>query len=78
MPARFGVALGALSVYDYGFEFILRRPDQHNPYLWVAYIMEVARTVLFVLMVVWVVARLRAGRHAPAEPVGGNPAAVAT
>ena len=78
MPARFGVALGALSVYDYGFEFILRRPDQHNPYLWVGYIMEVARTVLFVLMVVWVVARLRAGRHAPAEPVGGNPAAVAT
>ena len=27
-PARFGVALGALTVYDYAFEFVLRRPDQ--------------------------------------------------
>ena len=31
MPARFGVALGAVSVYDWWFEFGLRRPDHVGP-----------------------------------------------
>ena len=37
MPARFGVALGALSVYDFVFEFVLRRPDVPNSFAWVGW-----------------------------------------
>ncbi len=53
MPARFGVALGAFTVYDWFFEFGLRRPDQADPYLWVGYLSVVARIVLFGLMAGW-------------------------
>jgi hypothetical protein len=59
MPARFGVALGALSVYDYAFEFAIRRPDVHTSFAWVGWGSLLFRTVLFVLMVKWAVAELR-------------------
>jgi hypothetical protein len=59
MPARFGVALGAVSVYDYWFEFVLRIPDQPNSYSWVGDGSVVARTAVFALMAGWAVGRMR-------------------
>jgi hypothetical protein len=59
IPARFGVALGALSVYDFTFEFVIRRPDVHASYAWVGWLSVLARTVLFVLMAKWAVDELR-------------------
>ncbi len=72
-PARFGVALGALAVYDSTFEFVLRRPDQTNSFSWVGYGSVVARSVIFVLMVVWAVGELRRREPVPLEdPVEGT------
>jgi hypothetical protein len=59
MPARYGVALGILSVWDWGFEFVLRLPERSNAYTWAGYAASVARTVLFALMIAWVIGRLR-------------------
>jgi hypothetical protein len=59
IPARFGVALGALSVYDFTFEFVIRRPDVHASYAWVGWLSVLARTVLFVFMAKWAVDELR-------------------
>jgi hypothetical protein len=66
LPARFGVALGGIAVLDYGFEFVLRRPDQPNAFSWVGYGLLAARSVLFVLMVAWVVGELRRLATGPA------------
>jgi hypothetical protein len=58
-PARFAVALGAITLWDYWFEFVLRVPDHANPYSWVGYTSVVARTLLFALMVGWCAFELR-------------------
>ncbi len=58
-PARFAIALGAVTVWDWWFEFVLRIPDHANPYAWVGYTSVVARTVLFALMVGWCALELR-------------------
>jgi hypothetical protein len=65
MPARFGVALGGLSVFDYLFEFVLRRPDTVNPYAWVGWIVVVAHVALYVVMIKWTVDELRGDEPAP-------------
>ena len=65
MPARLGVALGALSVYDFAFEFGLRRPDQHTSFAIVGWSSTVARTVILVLMAKWAVGELRGNLTGP-------------
>ena len=72
MPARYGVSLGILSVYDYWFEFVLRLPDQPNSYSWVGFGSTIARTVIFVLMAAWCVRQLRQTAPVPvAVPAAG-------
>ncbi len=66
-PARFGLALGAISVYDSWFEFVLRRPDHADMFTRVGYVSVVARSVLFVLMAAWLVGQLRRLQRPP-EP----------
>ncbi len=66
MPARYAVVLGAVSVLDYVFEFVLRVPDHTNPYSWVGYTAVVARTAVFVAMAAWSLRRLRELPTAPA------------
>ena len=68
IPARFGVALGALSVYDFAFEFVLRRPDQPNSFAWVGWGSVLARMVIFVLMARWAVVELRRSRSPAPAP----------
>ncbi len=58
-PARFGVALAAVTLWDWWFEFVLRVPDHVNPYAWIGDISVVARTVVFALMVGWCARELR-------------------
>jgi len=58
VPARFGVALGVLSVYDFAFEFAVRRPDQHISFAWMGWSSTLARTVILALMVKWAVGEL--------------------
>ncbi len=60
MPARFGVILGGISIVDYAFEFVLRLPDQTNPYNWVDYLTMMARSAIFAVMVAWAIGQLRA------------------
>ena len=60
MPARLGVILGGISIFDYAFEFVLRLPDQPNPYNWVDYLTMLARTAIFAVMVAWAINQLRA------------------
>jgi hypothetical protein len=52
LPARFGLLLGAVSVYDYWFEFILRVPDHAGSFSVIGYGATVARTLLFGAMAV--------------------------
>jgi K+-sensing histidine kinase KdpD len=59
MPARLGVILGGISILDYGFEFVLRLPDQTNPFNWVDYLTTLARTAIFAVMVAWAIGQLR-------------------
>jgi hypothetical protein len=74
-PARFGVALGAVTIWDYWFEFVLRVPDHANPYSWVGYTSVVARTVVFALMVGWCALELRRlGSVRSPAPAGVRPA----
>ncbi len=72
LPARFGVALGALSVYDFLFEFVIRRPDVHSSFAWVGWASVLARTVLFVLMVKWAVGELGRQRLVPVGSPSGE------
>ena len=58
-PPLLGVALGAVTVWDWWFEFVLRIPDHLNPYSWIGYTSVVARTVVFALMVGWCALELR-------------------
>jgi hypothetical protein len=72
MPARFGVILGGISILDYAFEFVLRLPDQPNPYIWVGYLTMLARTAIFTVMAAWAISQLRAlvAGSAPSRPEG--------
>jgi len=72
MPARFGVILGGISIFDYAFEFVLRLPDQPNPYTWVGYLTILARTAIFAVMVAWTINQLRAlvAGSVPSRPEG--------
>ena len=67
MPARFGVALGAVSVYDYWVEFVLRHPDRAYGYGVAGFAADLARAALFVAMAWWAMAELRALADAPAS-----------
>jgi hypothetical protein len=58
-PARFAVALGAVTLWDWWFEFVLRVPDHVNPYTWVGYTSVMARTVVFALLAAWCALELR-------------------
>ena len=58
-PPALGVALGAVTVWDWWFEFVLRIPDHQNQYAWIGYTSVVARTVVFALMVGWCALELR-------------------
>lgn len=72
MPARFGVILGGISIFDYAFEFVLRLPDRPNPYIWVGDLTMLARTAIFAVMVAWAVGQLRAlvAGSVPSRPEG--------
>jgi hypothetical protein len=77
MPARFGVILGGISIFDYAFEFVLRLPDQTNPFNWVDYLTMLARTAIFAVMVAWAIGQLRAlvaGAVPAPAPAGDAPA----
>ena len=67
-PARFGVALGAVSVYDWWYEFVVRVPDHTGPNSWFGYLAVMARLVVMGLMAIWVVGQLRRLGH-DQEPV---------
>ena len=58
-PARFGVALGAASVYDWWYEFVVRVPDHTGPNSWLGYLSIMARLLVVGLMVVWTIGQLR-------------------
>jgi hypothetical protein len=66
MPARFGVTLGVLSVYDWWFEFGLRRPDHVGSVIAVGSVDLVGRLAVLSWMVAWTVGQLRSLRPAPA------------
>ena len=59
MPARFGVALGALSVYDWWYEFGLRRPDQLSSLTGLGDGATVARLAVLAWMASWTIGQLR-------------------
>jgi hypothetical protein len=65
-PARFGVALGAASVYDWWYEFVVRVPDHTGPNSWLGYLSIMARLLVVGLMVVWTVGQLRSLVATPA------------
>ena len=65
-PARFGVALGAASVYDWWYEFVVRVPDHTGPNSWLGYLSIMARLVVVGLMVAWTVGQLRSLVATPA------------
>ena len=70
-PARFGVALGAASVYDWWYEFVVRVPDHTGPNSWLGYLSIMARLLVVGLMAVWTVGQLRslvAGPSRVADP----------
>jgi hypothetical protein len=71
MPARFGVALGAVSVYDSVFEFAIRRPDVDSSLLWSGEPLVAVRTLLFLAMAGWAARELH---RLEARPVGPPPA----
>jgi hypothetical protein len=71
MPARFGVALGAVSVYDSVFEFAIRRPDVDSTLLWSGEPLVAVRTLLFLAMAGWAARELH---RLEARPVGPPPA----
>ncbi len=74
MPARFGVALGAVSVYDYWVEFVLRHPDRAYGYGVAGFAADLARAVLFVAMAWWAVVELRALAKVPSSfPLEATP-----
>ncbi len=66
MPGRFGVTLGVLSVYDWWFEFGLRRPDHVGSVIAVGSVDLVGRLAVLSWMVAWTVGQLRSLRPAPA------------
>jgi hypothetical protein len=72
IPARFGVALGALSIYDSLFEFVIRRPDLDSSLLWTGDWLVVARTIVFVLMAAWAVGELRRLTTGPVDTVADD------
>ncbi len=53
LPAGFGVALGAFSVYDWWFEFHLRLPSRPEAFAQVGQSAVAVRVVLFTLMAGW-------------------------
>jgi hypothetical protein len=59
LPAWFGVALGAFSVYDWWFEFSLRLPSRPLAYQGVGQSAIIIRIVIFAAMVWWAVRELR-------------------
>ncbi len=64
MPARFGVALGALSVYDWWFEFGLRRPDHVGSLRDLGTLAVVGRLAVLAWMATWIIGQLRSTRTA--------------
>jgi hypothetical protein len=79
MPARFGVALGALSVYDWWFEFGLRRPDHIGSLHDLGTLAVVGRMAVLAWMATWTIGQLRS---LGTDPVGtfveGTPAPAAS
>jgi hypothetical protein len=75
MPGGFGVALGAVAVFDYVYEFVLRLPSRSHAFAWAGYTSIVARSLLFAAMGAWTVMALqrlvadRTAAPAPPEPV---------
>ncbi len=79
MPARFGVALGALSVYDWWFEFGLRRPDHVGSLVDVGYAAVLGRVAVLTWMTGWAIGQLHTVSTAPASAlVDGMPAPAAS
>ena len=79
MPARFGVALGALSIYDWWFEFGLRRPDHAGSLTDLGYLAVVGRMAVLAWMTTWTIGRLRSLGTAPTGSlVEGTPAPAAS
>ncbi len=79
LPGGFGVALGVVAVFDYGYEFVLRLPSRSSAFAWAGYSSIVARSLLLAAMATWTVLALRRllvdDRIAPAvpEPVRSAP-----
>jgi len=65
-PARFGVALGVASVYDWWYEFVVRVPDHTGPNSWLGYLSIMVRLLVVGLMVAWTVGQLRGLAATPA------------
>ncbi len=79
MPARFGVTLGALSVYDWWYEFGVRRPDHVGSLTDLGYVDVVARVAVLAWMVAWTVSQLRTmGPARAGSLVDGTPAPAAS
>jgi hypothetical protein len=79
MPARFGVTLGALSIYDWWFEFGLRRPDHVGSLNGIGYSAVVARMAVLAWMAAWTIGQLRGLRTASTGSfVEGTPAPAAS
>ena len=75
MPARFGMALGALSIYDWWFEFGLRRPDHVGSLTDLGYLAIVGRIAVLAWMTTWTIGGLRSLGTAPTDSlVEGTPA----
>jgi hypothetical protein len=66
-PAPLFVALGAVTLWDNWFEFVLRVPDHANPYSWIGYTSVVARTAVFACLAGWCALELHrlAGARSP-------------
>lgn len=74
MPARFGVALGALSLYDWWFEFGLRRPDHVGSLNDLGTLAVVVRLAVLAWMGAWTIGQLRSLRTAASGSfVAGTP-----
>ena len=75
LPAAFGVALGAFSIYDWWFEFHLRLPSRPTAFADVGHSSVAIRVVLFGLMAWWAGRELwRLAPRRVAVPTGRVPA----
>ncbi len=78
MPARFGITLGALSIYDWWFEFGIRRPDHVGSLSDLGTLAVVGRLAVLAWMAAWTVGQLRGVRTAVhGSFVEGTPAPAA-